>query len=66
MVALRWGEKQVRAAEDGPCTVPYDELPENIKDSTAPDMDYLRMSDEDVEKAVAELKATLRKNATSR
>jgi hypothetical protein len=33
-----------------------------IKDLTATDLDYLRMTDEDVEKAINELKAALRKN----
>jgi len=34
-----------------------------IKDLTATDLDFMRMTDEDVEKAINELKAALRKNA---
>jgi serine/threonine protein phosphatase PrpC len=37
-----------------------------IKDLTATELDYLRMTDEDVEKAINELKAALRKNAPPR
>ena len=67
VVALRWGEEEVRAAEDGPHTVPYAELPTNVQDFTATDLDYLRMSDEDVEKAIADIKAALRgKNPSPR
>ena len=66
VVAMTWGEEQVRTAEDGPRTVPYDELPTDVQDFTATDMDFLRMSDEDVEKAIAEIKAALRKNPQQR
>ena len=62
VVAMIWGEEQVRSAEDGPQTVPYNELPTDVQDFSATDMDFLRMSDEEVEKAIAELKAALRKN----
>lgn len=34
-----------------------------IRDLTATDLDYMRMTDEDVEKAINELKSALRKNA---
>jgi hypothetical protein len=63
---MTWGEERVRAADDGPRTVPYDELPTDVQDFTATDMDFLRMSDEDVEKAIAEIKAALRKNPQQR
>jgi serine/threonine protein phosphatase PrpC len=66
VVAMTWGEERVRAADDGPRTVPYDELPTDVQDFTATDMDFLRMSDEDVEKAIAEIKAALRKNPQQR
>jgi serine/threonine protein phosphatase PrpC len=65
VVAMIWGEEQVRSAEDGPQTLPYNELPTDVQDFSATDMDFLRMSDEDVEKAIAELKAALRKNVGS-
>ena len=66
VVAMIWGEEQVRNADDGPRTLPYNELPTDVQDFSATDMDFLRMSDEDVEKAIAELKAALRKNLASR
>jgi serine/threonine protein phosphatase PrpC len=61
--AMHWQEEQVRLPDDGPRTVPYDELPTNVQDFTATDPEFLRMSDEDVEKAIDEIKAALRKNA---
>lgn len=66
VVAISWGEEQVRPADDGPRTVPYNELPTEVYDFTATDMDFLRMSDEDVEKAIAEIKAALRKPSSPR
>ena len=62
VVAMTWGEEEVRTAEEGPRTLPYNELPTDVQDFSATDMDFLRMSDEDVEKAIAEIKAALRKN----
>jgi serine/threonine protein phosphatase PrpC len=66
VVAMRWGEDKVALAEDGPATVPYAELPTDVHDFTATDVDFLRMSDEDVEKAIAEIKAALKKSAPQR
>jgi len=63
VVAMTWGEEEIRADDDGPRTVPYEELPTDVQDFTATDVEFLRMSDEDVEKAIAEIKAALRKNA---
>lgn len=63
LIALHWQEQQVRLPDDGPRTVPYDELPTDVQDLTATDPEFLRMSDEDVEKAIDEIKAALRKNA---
>ena len=58
VVALRWAEPQV------PATAPE---PEHtlVQDFTATDLDYRRVSDEDIERAIAELKAALRKSSTS-
>jgi serine/threonine protein phosphatase PrpC len=66
VVAMAWGEEKVALPEDGPATVPYAELSTDVQDFTATDMDFLRMSDEDVEKAIAEIKAALRKNPQQR
>ena len=60
VVALRWDEEKL-IEHDGPATVPYADLPTDVQDFTATDMDFLRMSDEDVEKAIADIKAALRK-----
>jgi serine/threonine protein phosphatase PrpC len=63
VIAINWGQEAVRLPEDGPRTVPYEELATDVRDFTATDLDYLRMSDEDVEKAIDDIKAALRKNA---
>jgi PPM family protein phosphatase len=60
VLAMSWGEDEVAAA-DGPPTIPSYDLPTDVQDFTATDLDFLRMSDEEVEKAIAEIKAALRK-----
>jgi serine/threonine protein phosphatase PrpC len=60
VLAMSWGEDEVAAA-DGPSTIPSYDLPTDVQDFTATDLDFLRMSDEEVEKAIAEIKAALRK-----
>jgi serine/threonine protein phosphatase PrpC len=60
VLALRWGEDEVAAADE-PRTIPSYELPTDVQDFTATDPDFLRMSDEDIDKAIAEIKAALRK-----
>jgi PPM family protein phosphatase len=67
VLALNWGEEmQVPAAAQGPNTLPYYELPTDVQDLTATDPDFLRVSDEDIDKAIAEIKAALRKNVPPR
>lgn len=61
VLAMTWGEDEV-AADEGPRTVPRYDLPTDVQDLTATDLDFMRMSDEDIEKAIAEIKAALRKN----
>jgi PPM family protein phosphatase len=56
MVALAWGEAEIAAD-----AAPAEERTE-VKDFTATDLDYMKMSDEDIEKAIAELKTALRRN----
>lgn len=63
VLAMAWGEEEVPLPDDGPRTVPYEQLATDVQDFGATDMDFLKMTDEDVEKAIAELKASLRKNA---
>jgi hypothetical protein len=59
-LAMIWGEDEVAAA-DGPRTIPSYDLPTDVQDFTATDLDFLRMSDEDIEKAIVEIKTALRK-----
>ena len=58
VVAMTWDEEEVGDAEvarvEGPRT--------EIQDFTATDLDFMRMTDEDIEKAIADLKAALRKH----
>lgn len=60
VLAMAWGEDEVRPADEPP-TVPAQDLPTDVQDFTATDPDFLRMSDEDIEKAIADIKAALRK-----
>lgn len=61
VIALSWAEDEAPAAE-APHTVPFYELPTDIQDFTATDPDFLRMSDADIDRAIAEIRAALRKN----
>lgn len=65
VLGMSWGEDEIVPAA-GPPTVPSHDLPTDVQDFTATDPDFLRMSDEDIEKAIAEIKAALRKNPSSR
>ncbi len=56
VVSMAWGEEAVAAAP-----APAVERTE-VRDLTATDLDYLRVSDEDIEKAIAELKEALRRS----
>lgn len=60
-LAMCWGEDEIPAAES-PRTLPYDELPTDIQDFTATDPDFLRMSDAEIDRAIEEIRAALKKN----
>jgi serine/threonine protein phosphatase PrpC len=62
VVAMAWGEDEIAAAAEAPAAPAYGAQTE-VKDFTATDLDFQRMTDEDVEKAIEELKVALRKNA---
>jgi serine/threonine protein phosphatase PrpC len=62
VLAMSWGDDEV-GPEDEPDTIRFCDLPTDIRDFTATDPDFLRMSDEDIEKAIAEIKTALRKSA---
>ena len=55
-LALTWGEDEVEPSEPAPEVTA-------VQDFTATDLDFLRMSDEDIEKAIEEIRAALRRNA---
>jgi PPM family protein phosphatase len=59
VVAMAWGEEAVASAE-----VPPEERTV-IQDFSATDLDFGRMSDEDVERAIEELRAALRRSRES-
>jgi serine/threonine protein phosphatase PrpC len=59
-LALAWGEEAV-PFRDGPSTVPLAEMTTEVQDFGAGDPDFLRMTDEDIERAVAEIKAALKR-----
>jgi len=65
VLAVSWGEERMPLPDNGPDTVPYEQLKTDVQDFTATDVDFLRMSDEDVEKAIAEIKAALKKSSTT-
>jgi len=67
VLALTWGDEAKLAplAQDSR-TLPYYELPTDVQDLTATDPDFLRVSDEDIDQAIAEIKAALRKNVPPR
>jgi serine/threonine protein phosphatase PrpC len=61
IVAMAWGEDAVPL----PAAAVPQEPRTDIQDFTATDLDFLRMSDEDIDKAIAELKDALRKHSPS-
>ena len=63
VLAVTWGEDEVAAPEMAAADAGQDLLRTEIRDLSATDLDFQRMSDEDIDKAIAELKAALRKNA---
>jgi len=67
VLAASWEEEAKPAAVSPDSrTLPYYELPTNVQDLTATDPEFLRVSDEDIDKAIAEIKAALRKNVPGR
>jgi len=59
VVAMSWGEGEAAGATGAEPEVEHTQ----VQDLTATDLDYLRVSDEDIEKAIEELKAALKKSA---
>lgn len=63
VLAMSWGEDEVAASDAAADTIASYELPTDVQDVTATEPDFLRMSDEDIERAIADIKAALRKSA---
>jgi len=64
-LALAWGE-EMAAGREGPRTVPLGEVSTEVQDFGATDPDFLRMTDEDIERAIAEIKRALKRNTPPR
>jgi serine/threonine protein phosphatase PrpC len=64
-LALAWGEEAVPLRE-APRTVPLAEATTAVQDFGATDPDFLRMTDEDIERAIAEIKRALKRNIPPR
>lgn len=62
VLAMAWGEGEV-APSDEPFTLPFHELPTDVQDFTATEPDFMCMSDEDIEREIAEIKAALRRHS---
>lgn len=65
VVAIGWGEAEVALppAAAAPATVPSYDLPTDIRDFTATDPDFTKtqMSDDEIERAIADIKAALKR-----
>jgi len=64
-LALAWDEEAVPLRE-GPRTVPLAEATTEVQDFGATDPDFLRMTDEDIDRAIAEIKRALKRNMPRR
>ena len=60
VVAMSWGEDAAAFPE-----IPVADPKTDVQDFTATDLDFMRMTDADIEKAIADIKAALRKHSTS-
>jgi PPM family protein phosphatase len=63
VVAIAWGEEKVEQAAHGPATVPTHDLPTDIQDfsRTDPSFPKAHMSDEEIERAIEDIKAALKR-----
>lgn len=60
-LAIQWGEDEVGPITE-PQTRPAHELPTKPQDLGAAETEYLRMTDEEIERAIAEIRAKVAKN----
>lgn len=61
-LAIAWEDEEVEASASGA----IDDIATDVQDFTATDLDFMRMSDEDIDKAIEELRAALRRNEPPR
>ena len=61
VLSIQWHDKAVPAPVE-PVTVPMDEMPTDVKDFSATDPDFMKMTDADIERQIAEIKKALKKN----
>ncbi len=64
-LALAWGE-EMAAGSEGPRTVPRAEASTEAQDFGTTDPDFLRMTDEDIERAIEQIKQALKRNVPPR
>ena len=64
LLVMAWGEGELAPADE-PFTLPFHELPTDVQNFAATDPDYMRMSDEEIEREIAEIKAALRKHSST-
>jgi serine/threonine protein phosphatase PrpC len=60
VLAMSWGDEEVGPGDE-PDTIRFCDLPTDIQDFTATHPDFLRMSDEEIDRAISEIKTALRK-----
>ena len=65
VLSLQWHDKAVPAPVE-PMTVPMDEAPTDVRDFSATEPDFMRLSDADIERQIAEIKKALKKNETGK
>lgn len=61
VVSIEWQDKAVPAPVE-PATVPIDGTPTDIKDFSATEPDFMRMTDADIERQIDEIKKALKKH----
>jgi serine/threonine protein phosphatase PrpC len=61
VLAIHWHDKAVPAPLE-PVTVPMDDVPTDVRDFTATEPDFMRMTDADIERQIAEIKKALQKH----
>jgi serine/threonine protein phosphatase PrpC len=61
VLSIKWQDKAVPAPTE-PVTVPMSELPTDVRDFTATEPDFMRMTDADIERQIMEIKKALKKH----